>query len=102
MRIKKNDVVQIISGKDKGKRGKVLRVFPKINKVLVENLNLLIKHQKPRRQGEKGQILKMPAPLHLSKVMLVCPRCHQKTRVGYRILADGSKGRECKKCKSFI
>ncbi|NCO23404.1 50S ribosomal protein L24 [bacterium (Candidatus Moisslbacteria) CG12_big_fil_rev_8_21_14_0_65_36_11] len=100
--IKKNDLVQIITGDDKGKRGRVLRIFPKINKVLIENLNLAIKHVRPRREGEKGQKIKVPMPIETSNLMLVCPKCNQTTRISYRILANGEKHRECKKCRELI
>jgi len=105
MKIKKNDKVQIISGKDKGKQGKVLQVFPKEGKVSVEGLNLMIKHMRPRREGEKGQKIQFPAPLSISKAMLVCPRCNRLTRVGYKILISEKEKRKiriCKKCKQAI
>jgi len=102
MRIKKGDKVKIIAGKDKGKEGKILKVFPEKRKVIVEGLNLLIKHVKPRRAGEKGQRIQFPAPLDISNVMLVCPKCNKPTRVGYKILENKKKVRICKKCKEII
>jgi len=102
MKIKKGDTVQIIRGKDKGKRGRVLKVFPKENKLIVEGLNLLYKHVRPRREGEQGQRIQIPAPLHISKVMFVCPKCSHPIRVGYKILTDGRKVRWCRKCKEII
>ncbi len=102
MKIKKGDKVKIIAGKDKGKGGKVLQVMPEKNKVVVEGLNLLIKHVKPRRAGEKGQRIQFPAPLDISNIMLVCPKCNKQTRVGYKILENKKKVRLCKKCKEII
>lgn len=101
MKIKKGDTVLVIKGKDKGKVAKVLRGFPKENKILVEKINIKKKHQRPRRSGEKGQIIERPAPLFISKVKLVCPKCKKPTRVGYRLTAN-RKIRICKKCKSEI
>lgn len=102
MKIRKNDTVQIISGKDKGKKGKVLRSLPKENKVVVEGLNLVTKHVRPKRAGEKGQRIKMATPLNVSKVMLICPRCKKSIRAGYKILTDGRKKRSCRKCKEVF
>jgi len=112
MAIRKNDRVKILSGKDKGKIGKILQVFPDGNRVSVEGLNLLVKHLRPRRQGEKGQRIEFPAPLDLSKVMMVCPKCDKPTRVAMRLPASpaggpekgavGKKVRVCKKCKQVI
>jgi len=102
MKIKKNDLVKVIAGKDKGRKGKVLRVFSKTNKVLLENLNLVTKHVKPKRAGEKGQKIKVPMSIDISNVKLICPKCGQPTRVAFRILANGKKRRECKKCHELI
>jgi len=116
MKIKKGDKVKILTGKDKGKTGKVLQVFPLRNKASVEGLNLLIKHMRPRRQGEKGQRIEFPAPMDLSNMMLVCPKCNKPTRVGYKYLQTEThsnasvqknkkkkrKVRICKKCKQVI
>ncbi len=102
MKIKKNDIVEIIQGKDAGKRGKVLRALPKINKIVVEGLNLAIKHVRPRKEGEKGQRVKMAMPLDVSNVMLICPRCKRKIRVGYKVLTNGHKERFCRKCNDIF
>ncbi len=107
MNIKKNDQVTIIAGKDKGKTGKVLQIFADVNRASVDGLNLLIKHMRPRRQGEKGQRIEFAAPMNISNMMLVCPKCNKATRVGHEFLkaADGKKGtkvRVCKKCKATI
>lgn len=106
MLIKKGDKVKIIAGKDKGKTGKVLQVFPERNRVSVEGLNLLIKHMRPRRQGEKGQRIEFPAPLNASNLMVVCPKCGKPSRIGKKITETTDKKkkkyRECKKCKQTI
>jgi large subunit ribosomal protein L24 len=106
MDIKKGDKVMIIAGKDKGKTGKVLQVFPDRDRVSVEGLNLLIKHMRPRRQGEEGQRIEFPAPLNASNVMVVCPKCGKPARIAKKIVkVEGKrdkKYRECKKCKQTI
>lgn len=99
MRIKKGDTVKMLAGRDRGKTGKVLRAFPDRQAVTVEGVNLLMKHLRPRRQGERGQRVRFPAPLPVARVMLVCPKCGKPTRVGMRPLTDGRKERECKECQ---
>jgi large subunit ribosomal protein L24 len=101
MKIKKNDQIQIISGKDRGKRGKVLRTLPKSGKIVVEGLNLVKRHKRPRKGGEKGQRVEVPAPMGVSKVMIVCTRCGKAARIGYKVSGD-HKSRICKKCKSEL
>jgi large subunit ribosomal protein L24 len=106
MKIKKGDTVLIISGKDRGRKGKVLKAFPKESKILVEGINLKKKHIKPKREEEKGQIVQIPAPFLVSKVKLICPKCGKATRVGYKIISNAkgqmSKVRICKKCGKEI
>jgi large subunit ribosomal protein L24 len=97
MKIRKGDTVLIISGKDRGKTGKILRALPRENKIVVEGVNLRKKHKKPRRGGEKGQIIVLPAPISASNVKLICSKCAKATRVGYKITGD-RKYRICKKC----
>lgn len=97
MRIKKGDIVKKITGKDKGKEGKVIRTIPVENKIVVEKMNIIKKHQKPRRQGEKGQRVEIPAPFDVSNAILVCPACGKTTRVSYKFVKD-KKLRICKKC----
>ena len=97
MNIRRDDTVIVLSGKDKGKEGKVLSADPKNGKVIVEGVNVAHKHQKPRRQGEEGGIIKMETPIYASKVMVVCPKCGKPTRVGHTVV-DGKKTRACKKC----
>ena len=99
--VKTGDTVLIISGKDKGKKGQVMAVSPKEGKVIVEGVNMITKHVKPRRMGEQGGIIKTEAPVYACKVQLVCPKCGKPTRVGH-VIEDGKKLRVCKKCgKSF-
>ena len=98
MSIRKDDLVVVLSGKDKGKQGKVLEVMPKSGKVVVEKINVVSRHTKPRKQGEQGGILKKEAPIYACKVQVVCPRCGKPTRVGHKVLEDGTKERVCRKC----
>ena len=107
MKIKTGDKVKILSGKDKGKIGKVLQVFTSEDKVVVEGANLMIKHQRPKKQGEKGQRIQFPSPLDSSNVALICPKCGQATRIGSsRIVSEdkkkASRNRVCKKCQEVI
>ena len=107
IRIRKGDMVVVISGKErqkelKARTGKVLRVIPERRRILIEGLNLVKKHQRPRRQGEQGGIITQPAALALANVMLLCPQCNRPTRVGVAVAADGSKTRTCRKCQGSI
>ena len=97
MKIKTGDNVIVLSGKDKGKTGKVLRADPKGQKVIVEGVNVATKHQRPRKQGEEGGIIKIETPIYASKLQVVCPKCGKATRVGHKI-ENGKKSRVCKKC----
>ena len=98
MHVRKDDTVVVISGKDKGQKGKVLVANPKKNTVIVEKVNIATKHQKPKGQTQPGGIVKQEAPIHASNVMLVCSKCNKATRVAHKILEDGKKVRVCKKC----
>ena len=100
--VRSGDTVVVLSGKDKGKQGKVLQVSPKEGKVIVEGLNVVTKHVKPRRQGEQGGIVEAEAAMYASKVQLVCPKCGKATRIAHKILEDGSKVRVCKSCEEEI
>jgi large subunit ribosomal protein L24 len=105
MKIHKGDNVMVISGKDRGKSGKVLHVFPKENKIVVEGINIRKKHTRSKRQGQKGQVIQRPAPVDASNAMLVCLTCNKPRRVGFKIFsAEGGnkKTRICKKCGSAI
>lgn len=101
MKIKSGDKVIMLSGKDKGKSGKVLQVFTKESRVVVEGLNLAIKHQKARKQGEKGQRIQFPTAIAVSKVALVCSKCNKAVRIGYKI-EENKKFRVCSKCKEIV
>lgn len=98
MHIKKGDTVVVLSGKDKGKKGKVLTVLPKQNKAIVEGVALATKHTKPRKQGETGGIVNQEIAIHACKLMHVCTKCNKPTRIGRKVLDDGSIVRYCKKC----
>lgn len=109
MKIKKGDKVKILAGKDKGKIGKVLQVFQSVNRASIEGLNLLVKHLRPRKQGETGQRIEFPAPINLSNVILVCSKCDRPTRVAYKYLEvtkneikQKKKVRICKKCQQAM
>lgn len=102
MNIKKGDTVQIISGKDKDKKGKVLQVLPSENKVVVEGLNLRAKNVRPKKMGEKGQVVRFNAPLDSSNVQIFCSKCNKPVKAGYKILDNKKKIRICRKCKEII
>ena len=101
MNIKRDDKVIVLSGKDKGKEGKVLEAMPAAKKVIVEGVNVATCHVKPRKQGEEGGIIRREIPMYVSKVMLVCPHCGKATRVGHTTV-DGKNVRACKKCGKTI
>ncbi len=101
MKLKTGDKVFVLTGKDKGKIGKIIQVFPKEQKVVVEGVNILKKHSRSRREGQKGQVIELPAPIHASKAMYYCSRCEKPVRLGKSIVA-GKKSRICKKCKEVV
>jgi large subunit ribosomal protein L24 len=101
MKIKKGDNVLITAGKDKGRTAKIIKSFPKDLKVLVEGMNLRKKHVRPKREGEKGQVVAIPAPIDVSNIKIICPKCGKATRIGYKTEKD-VKNRICKKCKQII
>ena len=100
--VKTGDTVMVLSGKERGKKGKVLAVSPKEGKVIVEKVNMVSKHVKPRKMGEAGGIIKAEGAMYASKVQLVCPRCGKPTRIAHKIYEDGSKARICKKCNESL
>ena len=102
MSIRKDDMVVVLSGKDKGKQGKILEVMPKEGKVVVEKINVVSRHTKPRKQGDQGGILKKEAPIYACKMQRVCPKCGKPTRAAHKVQADGKKVRICKKCGAEI
>ena len=101
-RIKKDDKVKVIAGKDKGKIGKVLKVIRKKNRVLVENVNMVKRHAKPSAQNRQGGIIEGEAPIHWSNLMLMCSKCMAPTRIKMQLLDDGKKVRTCSKCDEII
>ena len=102
MSIKKGDTVIVLSGKDKGKKGTVLTAMPETRKVIVEKVNVVSRHTKPRQQGEQGGIIKKEAPIYACKVMRVCPKCGKPTRPASKVGKDGKRTRVCKKCGAEI
>jgi large subunit ribosomal protein L24 len=106
MKIKKGDKVKIIAGKDRGREGVVERVLPKKKAVVLAGLNIYKKAVRPKKEGDKGGFVDVARPLGVSRVMLICPKCHQPTRVGYRVVAskkgEAKKYRICKKCQEII
>ena len=101
--LRKNDSVLIITGKDRGKRGRVLKVLPDKNRLIVEGVNIIKRHTKPNPQKQiKGGVVEREAPLHASNVQLVCPECGIQTRIGHKLLGDGRKVRICRKCEGVV
>src|SRR3989344_8617643 len=101
-KLKKGDSVIVISGKDKGKNAKVLKVFPDREKMLVDGVAVKKMHRRPRKSGQKGEVVSAPSPIHISNVMLYCKHCGKGTRAGFQELEAGKKIRICKKCKNEI
>lgn len=101
MKLKKGDNILIISGKDRGRKGKVLEILPKEGKIVVEGLNTQKKHRKPRRQGQKGEIVEVAVPISASNVKIICTKCVKPVRIGYKVTGD-KKYRICKKCGEEI
>lgn len=100
--LKKNDTVLVIAGAEKGKKGRVLSIEPKKDRLLIESINMIKKHMKPNKQYQQGGIIDKEAPVHRSNVMLVCPKCDKPTRIGNSILEDGKKIRACKQCGEVV
>ncbi|MBN2382154.1 50S ribosomal protein L24 [bacterium] len=104
MRIKKNDIVRVISGKEIGKEGKVLRVFPQKNAVIVERLNFIYRHTKPSNRNRQGGIIEKEGPINVSNLMVVCPNCKKGTRIKTKVLSaeTGGKVRTCQHCQEVL
>jgi large subunit ribosomal protein L24 len=104
MKIKKNDLVKVISGNSKGSEGKVLKVFPDAGRIIVEKVHLIKRHTRKQQTqgGQTGGIVEKEAPIHISDVVLVCPKCGKPTRTSVIVLADGTKARRCKKCNEML
>jgi len=101
-KVRVNDTVVVISGREKGKKGRVLRVAPAENRVVVEKVNFIKRHQRPTQKQRKGGIIEKEGPLDLSKVMVFCKKCDQPTKVGRKVLADGAKQRFCRRCQENL
>ena len=101
-KIKKDDKVKVIAGKDRGKIGKVLSIAGKQNRIFVENINMVKRHRRPSAQSKQGGIIEGEAPIHCSNVMLMCPKCMSPTRIALKQLEDGKKVRACRKCDEII
>lgn len=102
MKIRRNDIAKVIAGKDKGKSGKVLKIFPAANKVIVEGVNYLKKHARKTQDNPKGGIVQKESVINISNVAIVCTRCNKPSRMGFTTLSDGTKARICKNCKETI
>lgn len=102
LHVKKNDTVKVLAGKDRGKTGKVLKLFPVSKKAIVQGVNFTTRHTRKRRQDQEGGIMHREAPLSVSNLEVVCKGCGRTTRVGFEVLNDGSKARYCKKCKEIL
>lgn len=102
MQIKKGDTVMVVTGKDAGKKGKILKVLPDKNRVVIEGINRVKKHQRPTRALPQGGILRIESPIHASNVMLLCNKCNRPTRLGHKILSTGEKVRFCRKCNEIV
>lgn len=100
--IKSGDQVLIIAGKDKGRKGKILKVLPGARRVVVEGINIAKRHRRPTAQRMQGGIQEEPAPIHASNVMIVCRSCHEATRIGHKTLEDGRRVRACRRCGEII
>lgn len=101
MKIKKGDQVLVVTGKDKGKKGKIMAVFPQENQVLVEGVNLRKKHTKPRQSGQKGEVVQIPGSINASNVKIICPKCGGASRLGHKVAGE-QKFRVCVKCHQEI
>ena len=102
MKIKKNDTVLVIAGKDRGKKGKVRKALPALGKITIEGVNMTKRHSKARGAARQAGIIELESPLHVSNVMLICNKCNKPTRVGYRFLEDGKKARVCRSCYEIM
>lgn len=100
--LRKNDLVMVMAGKEKGKSGRILRMFMKKDRAIVEKINFVKRHQRPAGQQRQGGIIEKEAPLHLSNLMLICESCNKTVRVGHKVLEGGKRARYCKKCGELI
>jgi len=100
--VKKNDTVLVIAGREKGKKGRVLSIYPSKGRLLIEKINMIRKHMKPTRKYAQGGIIEKEAPLHISNIMLICPKCNKPTRISNTHLQEGRRVRMCKKCREVM
>lgn len=100
--VRKNDTVKVIAGKEKGKTGKVIMVLPKKERIIIEKINIVKRHTKPKGAAGQGGIIEKEGAVHISNVMVVCSKCNAASRIGYKIMGDGNKVRVCKKCEEVI
>lgn len=101
-KIRKNDIVAVLAGKDKGKTGKVLKVLKNDNKAIVEGVNFIKRHKKRTREEQQGGVIQMEMPLHISNLAVFCKGCNRPTKIGFSLLKDGTKSRFCKKCNEVF
>jgi large subunit ribosomal protein L24 len=101
-RVKKDDFVKVIAGKDRGKQGKILRVFPKEGRIIVERINMIKRHTRPTQKMQQGGIIEREGKIHISNVMLVCVKCERGVRTGHKHLEDGKKVRVCRRCGEVL
>ena len=102
LKVKKNDMVVCLAGKDKGKKGKVLSLLPKKNRAIVEGINFIKRHSRRTREDQQGGIIQKESPVHISNLKVFCPKCNKPSRIGFSFLKDGTKVRKCKKCNEAI
>ena len=102
MHVHREDTVLILGGKDRGKKGRVIRLFPKVEKALVEKINMVKRHTRPTQQLPQGGILEKESPIHISNLQVVCGKCGKATRIAHKVLASGQKSRACKKCGEIM
>lgn len=102
IKLKKDDKVKVVTGKDKGKIGKVIKIDRKRNRLIVENINIVKRHSRPSAQNRQGGIIEREAPVHISNVMMMCSKCLEAARVGSKVLEDGKKVRVCKRCNEIL
>ena len=102
MKVVKNDTVRVVSGNDRGKTGKVLKVFPKKERVIVEGIHFIKRHTKKSQKNPQGGIIEKEASIHVSNIKVICPKCQKSTRLGRKVLSDGKRIRICKKCSEML
>lgn len=100
--VRKGDTVMVIAGKDAGKKGKIIKVIPSKQRVVVEGVNIVKRHTKPNQKQTQGGIMEIPAPMHSSNVLLMCGKCNRPVRAGHKLLENGNKVRYCKKCEEIL